>query len=94
MVVSEAYSWFLHRMGEEAGRAFLELLRNLEGLEIHGADLGHHADVLKTLDRYRGVKLTYVDASSLAFLEKHGIERVWGTDRHLGLGGAEVLPGG
>ena len=43
-------------------------------------------------DRLRGSKLTYVDASSLCFMEWHKIRKVWSTDRHLGLTGAEVLP--
>jgi len=94
LVVSETYSWFLHRMGEDAGRTFLDLLKSMEGLEVLEASIQHHVDVLRTLDHYRGVKLTYVDASSLTFLEERGIGQVWGTDRHLGLGGAEVQPGG
>ncbi len=44
------------------------------------------------LDRLRGARLTYVDASSLALMERHGIRTVWATDHHLGLTGAEVLP--
>jgi hypothetical protein len=45
-----------------------------------------------TLDRFRGAKLTYVDASSLTFMEQRAIKRAWATDHHLGLAGAEVLP--
>jgi len=41
---------------------------------------------------FRGHKLTYVDASSLAFLARHAIREVWGTDRDLGLAGARVMP--
>jgi predicted nucleic acid-binding protein len=44
------------------------------------------------LDRLRGAKLTYVDASSLTLMERHKIRKVWGTDHHLALTGAEVLP--
>jgi hypothetical protein len=44
------------------------------------------------LERLRSSKLTYVDASSLCFLEKHKIRKVWSTDRHLGLTGAEISP--
>jgi predicted nucleic acid-binding protein len=92
LVVSEAHSWFLHRLGEEPARTFQELLRTLDGLKLLEGTRAHHERVLRVLDRFRGSKLTYVDASSLAFLEEHKIDCVWGTDRHLSLTGAEVLP--
>lgn len=92
LVRSEAYSWFLHRYGEEAARSFRLFMDNLDGIRVFDATAEHHREVVKILDRYRGTKLTYVDASSLALMEEHGIGRVWSTDRHLALGGAEVLP--
>ncbi len=92
LVVSETYGWFLHRMGEEQARSFLQLVATLKGLRLVGATREHHAAVLRMLDRCRGTKLSYVDASSLVHLEQLGIKRVWSTDHHLGLGGAEVLP--
>jgi len=92
LVVSEAYSWFLHRHGEEAARSLRAFLDNLDGLRIFNVDMSHHRETLQMLDRLRGAKLTYVDASSLSLMERHKIRKVWGTDRHLGLTGAEVLP--
>lgn len=91
-VVSETYTWFLHRMGEEQARTFRQLLDNLQGLRVLDATQEHHAAVVRILDRYRGTKLSYTDASSLTHLEQRKIRRVWSTDHHLGLGGAEVLP--
>jgi len=44
------------------------------------------------LERLRGHKLTYVDASSLVFLGALRIDEVWGTDRDLALEGARVVP--
>jgi hypothetical protein len=44
------------------------------------------------LDRFRGSKLTYVDASSLVHVVRKKTPRVWLTDHHLGLTGAEVSP--
>jgi predicted nucleic acid-binding protein len=95
LVVSETYSWFLHRTGEPAARSFRLLIENLteEGLRILEPTWSHHQEVSKLLDRYRGVKLTYVDASSLSFMSRHRIKQAWATDHHLGLTGAEVLPG-
>ena len=49
-------------------------------------------DAGRTLDRFRGAKLTYGDASSLAFMAARDITRVWATDHYVGLDGAEVLP--
>lgn len=92
LVVSEAYSWFLHRMGEEAARSFTALLGRLQELELYEATGVHHDAVLEMLNRYRGTKLTYVDASSLCFLEHHHIRTVWATDHHLGVTGVTVLP--
>jgi predicted nucleic acid-binding protein len=92
LVVSEAYSWFLHRHGEEAARSLRGFLDNLDGIRIFNVDMNHHRETLQMLDRLRGAKLTYVDASSLSLMERHKIRKVWGTDHHLGLTGAEVLP--
>ncbi|HUG37961.1 MAG TPA: PIN domain-containing protein, partial [Candidatus Limnocylindrales bacterium] len=92
LVRSEAYSWFLHKYGEEAARQFRLFIDQLDGLTVLDTDPHHHGDVGRTLDRFRGAKLTYVDASSLAFMAQHDIKRVWATDHHLGLAGAEVLP--
>ena len=38
------------------------------------------------------VKLTYVDASSLCFMERYHIQQAWSTDHHLAITGAQVLP--
>ncbi len=53
-----------------------------------------HAAVLGKLERLRGHKLTYVDASSLVFLHRLRIREVWGTDRDLSIEGARVIPTG
>lgn len=92
-MVSETYGWFLHRLGEEAARRFRGLVQSLTGLEILPADGEHQRAVWRKLDSLRGVKLTYVDASSLVWLEERGIEVVWGTDHHLAVEGARVVPG-
>jgi predicted nucleic acid-binding protein len=91
-VVSETYGWFLHRLGEEAARTFRLALGELPRLELLSIDEAHHRDVVRKLERFRGHKLTYVDASSLVFLGRLGIREVWSTDRDLGLEGARVLP--
>lgn len=92
-VISETYSWFLHRLGEESARVFRALLDNLTGLVILPAEATHLAAVWRKLDRLRGHKLTFVDASSLVWLEEREIGQVWGTDRHLAIEGATVTPG-
>jgi predicted nucleic acid-binding protein len=92
LVVSEGWSWFLHRMGEEAARTFATLLDHLEGLKIYPITIEQHREVRRMLDRYRGSKLTYVDASSLSLIAEYGIQQVWSTDHHLGITGVQVLP--
>lgn len=92
-VVSETYSFFLHRFGEDAARTFRSALATLPRLTLLPLDLKHFAAVGKQLDRLRGVKLTWVDASSLVFVKERKIAAVWGTDSDLSLEGATVLPG-
>ncbi len=92
LVWSEAYSWFLHRHGEEPARTCRLFLDNLEGLVVLEATSQLHRDTCRMLDRLRGSRLTCVDASSLALMEQHDIKTVWATDYHLGLTGAKVLP--
>jgi predicted nucleic acid-binding protein len=92
LVVSESYSWFLHRHGEEAARNFRAFIAALQGLKILPATLEDHERTLRVLDRFRGTKLTYVDAASLGFIEARKIKTVWSTDHHLSLTGAEIVP--
>jgi len=91
-VVSETYGWFLHRLGEEAARTFRLALSDFTWLTLQALDTNLHAAVLGKLERLRGHKLTYVDASSLVFLNRLRIREVWGTDRDLGIEGARVIP--
>jgi len=93
LVFSETYSWFLHRLGEEPARSFRGLVAELPRLRLLELSKGHHGHVLGKLDRLRGTKLTYVDASSLVWLKAHKIRTVWGTDHHLSIEGATVVPG-
>jgi predicted nucleic acid-binding protein len=92
LVVSESYSWFLHRHGEEAARSFRGFVAALAGLKSLAVSLEDHQRTLRMLDRFRGSKLTYVDAASLGWIEKRKIASVWSTDHHLALTGAEILP--
>ena len=91
-VVSENYGWFLHRLGEEAARSFRLALGDFTWLTQQALDAAHHAAVLSKLERLRGHKLTYVDASSLVFLTRLRIHEVWGTDRDLSIEGARIVP--
>jgi hypothetical protein len=93
LVVSETYGWFLHRLGEEAARTFRALLETMAGLVVLPADSAHLAATWNKLDALRGLKLTFVAASSLVWIQARRLEVVWGTDRHLGVEGAGVVPG-
>jgi predicted nucleic acid-binding protein len=93
-VVSETYGWFLHRLGEDAARTFRLALAELPRLRLLAIDETHHAAVARKLERLRGHKLTYVDASSLVFVERLKVREVWSTDLDLAIEGARVVPGG
>jgi hypothetical protein len=88
----QTYAWFLSASEHEA-RLFRLALRELPALTLLPLDLAHHSAVERKLEKLRGQKLTYVDASSLVFLAQHRIRAVWGTDQHLGIEGARVIPG-
>jgi hypothetical protein len=81
-------------LGEEAARTFRIAVGELPRLQLLELDSAHHEAVVRKLERFRGHKLTYVDASSLVFLKQHRISEVWGTDRDLALEGARVVPAG
>jgi len=91
-IVSETCGWFLHRLGEDAARKFRLALADFSWLELLELGGEHHAAVLRKLERLRGHKLTYVDASSLVFLGQLRIGEVWGTDRDLAIEGAHIVP--
>lgn len=93
LVLSETYGWFLHRLGEDAARTFRLFVDDLPGLKVLGVDDRHRAAVDAKLEALRGTKLTYVDASSLVWLAGRRIATVWGTDHHLAIEGAKVIPG-
>ena len=93
LVLSETYGWFLHRLGEDAARTFRLLIDDLPGLKVLGVDDRHRSAVADKLEDLRGTKLTYVDASSLVWLATRRITTVWGTDHHLAIEGAKVIPG-
>jgi hypothetical protein len=69
-------------------------LTDFSWLTLQPLDAEHHAAVAVKLERFRGHRLTYVDASSLVFLARLRVPQVWGTDRDLSLEGARVLPMG
>jgi predicted nucleic acid-binding protein len=91
-VVAEAYGWFLHRLGEDSARRFRLLLADLQGLDLLSIDRGVHDLAVTKLEKLRGHKLTYIDASSLVLIGRHRIDEVWGTDRDLALEGARIVP--
>lgn len=92
LVLSETYSWFLHKLDEESARAFLAFVDSIEGLVVLDASAALRRDAKRLLDRFRGSKLTYVDAVSLVLIEKHEINQVWGTDQDLTFTGAALVP--
>ena len=92
LVWSEAYSWFLHRQGEEQARGCRLFLQNLDGLVLLEGTAELHRETCDMFDRLRGARLTYVDASSLVLMEELDIKIAWATDHHLALRGAEVFP--
>lgn len=92
LVLSETYSWFLHKLDEEAARSFLAFVEAIPGLVVLDVPSVIRRDAKRVLDRFRGSKLTYVDAVSLVLIEQHKIKQVWGTDQDLTFTGARLVP--
>ena len=64
---------------------------DLARLRLLPPGAAHHAAVGPKLDRLRGHRLTYVDASSLVSLKQYEIHEVWGTDGDLALDGSAAV---
>ncbi len=94
LVAAETHNWLLNRIGEGSAGLFIAALNELPNLELLEATRAHHRATVAMLDRLRGHKLTYVDASSLVFIEQRRIREVWGVDPDLALSGARVVPRG
>jgi predicted nucleic acid-binding protein len=92
LVLSETYSWFLHKLDEESAREFLEFVDAITGLVVLDVPSAIRRDAKRVLDRFRGSKLTYVVAVSLVLIEKNRIKQVWGTDQDLTFTGASLVP--
>lgn len=92
LVLSETYSWFLHKRDEEAARDFLAFVDAIDGLHILDVPSALQREAKRLLDRFRGSKLTYVDAVSLVLIGRHKIKQVWGTDKDLTFTGASLAP--
>lgn len=92
LVVGETYSWFLHKLDEESAREFLAFVDALKGLVVLDVPAALRRDARRVLDKFRGSKLTYVDAVSLALIDSHRLTEVWGTDSDLTFTGAALRP--
>jgi predicted nucleic acid-binding protein len=92
LVLSETYSWFLHKLDEDAARDFLAFVEVLPALAVLDAPAAIQREARRMLDRFRGSKLTYVDAVSLVLIERHRLGEVWGTDSDLTFTGAVLRP--
>jgi predicted nucleic acid-binding protein len=92
LVISETYSWFLHQAGEEIARQFRLFVRAIPKLKILFMNTDGYESTATMLEKHRGAKLTYVDASSLVHLDIQKIQTVWSTDYHLSLTGKTIKP--
>ena len=92
LVISETYSWFLHQAGEEIARQFRLFVNAIPKMKVLFSNAEVHAATASMLDKHRGSKLTYVDASSLTILDAQKISTVWSTDYHLSLTGKTIKP--
>jgi predicted nucleic acid-binding protein len=81
LVVAEVQRLLLHRVGIEAGRAFLRRLDASRRLTIEFPSVREHADAQTWLAKLADQRITYTDAVSFAIMTRRGCRLVLGFDR-------------
>ncbi|MDA8198922.1 MAG: hypothetical protein M0Z54_05770 [Thermaerobacter sp.] len=93
-VVGETYTWLSHRN-------FAAALRWLHAADQAAADHGVAVlfpdpdvdrDTRQNISRYADQELSYVDAQSLAFIQREGVDTIFAFDHHMLLSGRTVMP--
>ena len=82
----------MHQAGEETARQFMLFVAAIPKLKFIYTSAELHKSTNEILTKFRGSKLSYVDASSLALLDSQKIDTVWSTDFHLSLTGKTIKP--
>lgn len=88
LVAAEGHGWFLRRYDQHRAVQFLAFLNLLPAFTIVPEELASTERVVK---KYSDQKLTLADAHALVIMRERRIATCWSTDRHLALGGANLV---
>jgi predicted nucleic acid-binding protein len=94
-IISETYTWLRHQSSFEQASLFLKTVGQAcenQSLEIVYDDLQLWQSTGFVLAEFPGVKLSHVDALSMAIMRSRGMTRVFGFDQHFRLMGFETVP--
>ena len=91
LVIAEGHGWFLRRYDQHRAIQFLAFLASLPDLHVVPFDDAALANASAALKKYADQKLTLADAHGLVIMRERRIASCWSTDRHLALGGAELV---
>lgn len=89
LVVGEVHTLALTRLGTAAGLQWLETAPSL--VVVYQRET-HHAGVLRTLQGYGGIALSYSDAFALVVMKEMGLGSVFTFDRGFQSAGSKIYP--
>lgn len=90
LVIAEGHGWFLRRYDTQRAVQFLNFIESLVNLRIESIGSKEIEAAKLIIKKFADQKLTLADAVGLSLMKKDKIISCWSTDRHLGLGGAQL----
>lgn len=90
LVVSEVHALALTRLGTQAGLRWLETVPSL--VVVYQRD-AHHTAIVRTLQGYAGIRLSYSDAFALVVMREMELGSVFTFDRGFQTAGFQTYPG-
>jgi predicted nucleic acid-binding protein len=91
LVIAEGHGWFLRRYDGTPAIQFLNFVAELTALTIQPFGDKELAKTGRFIKKFANQSLTLADAHGLVMMNQRRIATCWSTDRHLTLGGAELV---
>lgn len=91
LVIAEGHGWFLRRYDVRRAIQFLAFVSELPHLTVVPFDSPSLAHTTAAVQRFSDQKLTLADAHGLVIMKARRIAICWSADRHLTLGGAQLV---
>lgn len=94
-VVGETYTWLRYHRNVAAALRWLHAVDQAvadHGLVVLFPDPDVDRDTRQNISRYADQELSYVDAQSLALIQREGVDTIFAFDHHMLLSGRTVMP--